>query len=350
MKEIYCITDYKDIFGSRFDAEPYRSGLDKNLLVELFKKNGVSPIFLNPCDISFTNQFWKGKVVLYTSSEEYNLYYKTFIEDIVFGLKEAGAILLPDALFLRANNNKVFMEIIEQVKLPKELHNLPAKYFGTFDEIKKAIKANEISYPCVIKSAAGAKSRGVALANNDKELLVKAKKIAKTFRLKVFVKELIRMRLHRGYLPESAFQGKLIIQPFVKGLQNDWKVLIYENKYFILKRSVRVNDFRASGSGLNYKSGGESEFPIQMLSYLREFYLNLDLPNLSIDFGYDGTKGYVFEYQAVHYGTYTQQKSNDYYEYENGDWRLKQNDLKLEEVYVYSIVEYLKRKNLPFEK
>lgn len=346
MIPIYCLTDYKGIFGSKFDAVPYRSGLDKVRLAQLFEKEGYTPVFLKASEVSFYGFNWKEKIVLYTSSEEYKLLYKGFIEDVVYGLQLAGALLLPTPCFLRANNNKVFMEVLSQAVLPETLQTLPGQCFGTFHELEQAVLKGLIFFPCVFKMAAGAKSRGVFKANHAKELLKKAKKASSTFLLTTQLKEWVRTKIHKAYLIESAFQNKFIIQPFVPELKNDWKILIYGEKYFILKRSVRVNDFRASGSGIDYRSGSKAEFPSEMFPFVRDYYQALDVPNLSIDFGYDGSKGYVFEYQAIHYGTYTQQKSKDYYEYINGNWEIKENNLSVEEVYVHSIVEYLKRKRV----
>jgi glutathione synthase/RimK-type ligase-like ATP-grasp enzyme len=341
---LYCIADYKNIFGSKFDAFPYRSGFDKDLLKRLFLKENIELSFIEPFDIYFINTDWKNKFILYTSSEEYKFHYKGFLEDIVLGLSEAGARVIPNYLFLRANNNKVFMEIVNQLKLPSNLHNLPALYFGTLDELKAYINGHEVTFPCVLKASAGSKSRGVMLAKNKKDLLEKAKKISSTFKIGVYLKELVRRKIHKGYLIESSFQRKFIIQPYIPALENDWKIIIYGEKYYILKRSVRLNDFRASGSGRNYLSGKEAGFPMDMLGYIRQYFLAFDVPNLSIDFGFDGSRGYIFEFQAVHYGTYTQQKSRDYYEYINGEWELKTNDLTAEEVYVYSIVRYMRMK------
>ena len=128
-------------------------------------------------------------------------------------------------------------------------------------------------------------------------------------------------------------------------LKNDWKVLVYGEKYFVLKRNIKENDFRASGSGYNYTAGSESGFRVQMLNFLRKFYTAMDVPNLSIDFAWDGQTGYVFEFQGIYFGTSTQYKSKDYYEYSQGKWKLKENDLDQEQVYVHSVVEYLKKRD-----
>jgi len=343
MGNIIILTDYKNHFGSKWKATPYRSGFDKAYLTRLFKEAGYDVKFIPMSRIDFLNSSWKGKIVLYTSSEEYGLHYKNFIEDVVYGLKEAGARLIPDASFLRANNNKVFMEILRQTKLPRNLQTITSQFFGTYDELDQALKAQEISFPCVIKKAVGAMSRGVFLARNENELRQQIKKISHKVPLKVKLKERGRKYKHKGYKPESNYQGKFIIQPFIPGLKNDWKVLIYGEKYFVLKRNIRENDFRASGSGFKYSSGSQADFPINELKLIRNFYWKLNVPNLSVDFGYDGKKGYIFEFQAIYFGTSTHYKSKDYYEYIDGSWHLKENDMDQEQVYVHSIVQYLNR-------
>ncbi len=341
MKKIICLTDYKQQFGSKWKAAPYRSGLDTDYLGVLFKKSGYTVEFVPMALVDFTDPGWKNQVVLYTSSEEYGLHYKDFIEDIIHGLDQAGANLIPATPLLRANNNKVFMEILRQTRLPAQLQTIAAKFFGTYDELDHALNSDTIVFPCVIKRAAGAMSRGVFLAKNEQELRQVAKKISLTREIKVSLKEKVRERKHTGYKPESDYQGKFIIQPFVSGLKNDWKVLVYGEKYFVLRRNIRENDFRASGSGYNYTSGSQSGFTVEMLDLVRKFFLAMDVPHLSVDFAYDGQKGYIFEFQAIQFGTSTHYKSKDYYEYVDGKWALMENTLDQEQVYVHSIVEYL---------
>jgi glutathione synthase/RimK-type ligase-like ATP-grasp enzyme len=295
------------------------------------------------CKVDFLDTHWKDQVVLYTSSEEYGLYYKNFIEDVVYGLEQVGARLIPGALFLRANNNKVFMEILRQTKLPAELQTIDSYFFGTLEELEQAIQAGKVACPCVVKKAAGAMSRGVFLAKNEDELRKLSRKVSYTRQAKVSLKERVRAHKHQGYKPESDFQGKFVIQPFISELKNDWKVLIYGEKYFVLRRNIKKKDFRASGSGYNYTSGSQAGFPEDMLDLIRQFYRALDLPNLSVDFAFDGEKGYIFEFQAIQFGTSTQYKSKDYYEYGAETWQLKENTYDQEQVYVHSIVEYLNR-------
>lgn len=343
MKSITCLTDYKNQFSSKWKATPYRSGYNKDYLTTLFKDAGFAAKFIPMCEVNFLASHWKNQVVVYTSSEEYGLHYKNFIEDVVYGLAEVGARLIPGAPFLRANNNKVFMEILRQTKLPADLQTIHSYLFGTLDELEQALQAGKVSCPCVVKKAAGAMSRGVFLAKNEDELRKLARKVSCTRQAKVLLKERVRALKHQGYKSESDFQGKFIIQPFIPGLKNDWKVLIYGERYFVLRRNIRENDFRASGSGYNYTSGSQAGFPVDMLDMIRQFYKALDLPNLSVDFAFDEKKGYIFEFQANHFGTSTHYKSKDYYEYCDETWYLKENTYDQEQIYVRSIVDYLNR-------
>lgn len=91
VKSIIALFDYRESFGSKWLAQPYRSGFDKAYLLELFLQHGYQLDFKNFCEIDFSKN-WKNQIVLYTSSEEYGYYYKRFIEDTVGGLALAEAI------------------------------------------------------------------------------------------------------------------------------------------------------------------------------------------------------------------------------------------------------------------
>lgn len=345
MNKITILTDYKNHFGSKWNSSPYRSGYDKKYLLSLFESKNYFVEYLPFSEVDFSKD-WSNMIILYTSSEEIGFQYKKFIEDIIFGLKEAGAYLLPDPLYLRANNNKVFMEILRSLKIPEPLRTVKACLYGTYSEALKALSNGVINLPCVIKTAEGAMSRGVFLAQTENEFKKVTRRVSRLFNVKVYLKELLRLIKYKGYKVETVFQKKFIVQNFIEGLQNDWKILIYGNKYYILRRNIRKNDFRASGSHYNYSSGSESGFPLQMFQIIKDFFDALDVPNASIDFAFDGKKGYIFEFQAIYFGTSTQYKSKDYYEYYNGTWLLKPNKMNQEQIFVESIVDYLKKKNV----
>lgn len=344
MKKIYLITDYKNFFGSKWNSSPYRSGYDKDYLTKLFADQGYDLVITPAASIDVSSDLWKNAFVLYTSSEEPGLHYKSYLENLVSALELKGATVIPKAMFLRAHENKVFMEQLRKVLLPAELQTIQARTFGALEELKQALKEKSITLPTVIKTASGAMSKGVYLAKTEKELLKLAKKISSTLDIKRNLKEKARIKKHKGYLPESQHQGKFILQPFIPNLTCDWKLLIYGNKIFILQRNIKDNDFRASGSGYNYKAGGVSGFPLEFLDFAYDFFQRLQLPNLSLDFAFDGKNPYIIEFQALYFGTSTQYKSKDYYELIDGKWELKENTFDQETIYVDSVVNFLQQK------
>ena len=337
------LLDYKSVFSSKYDAIPYRSGLDKNVLQELFKQKGVDVLYMHFSEVDFT-QNWKNRVVLYTSSEDIDVKYKSYIEDIVYGLELAGANLIPGYKYLKAHHNKVFMEILRRELFPDS--GGKTLFLGTMEELEAAVENHEIIYPCVLKSAAGAMSKGVMKADNKCELIKTAKKLSATPNLLYDWKDCIRKYRHKGYVRESTHRNKFIVQPLIKDLKNDWKVLVYGDKIFVLKRGVRKNDFRASGSHLNYKSGREAGVTKEMLDYVYDIYTRMNVPMLSFDLAYDGQKCYMIEFQALYFGTSTFNMSSEYYQFSAGKWVLKEKQGSLEELFVYAICKYLDKSAL----
>jgi glutathione synthase/RimK-type ligase-like ATP-grasp enzyme len=345
MKEIILITDYKNNFGSKWNAFPYRSGLDKNYLIQLFNERNIHVTKKNFSEINFNDLTWQNKWVLYNSSEDYGLFYKSYVEDIILGLQLSGANLLPRYELLRAHENKVFMEVLRQVRIPLSHQTILSQSFGTKEEALSIIDSGKIIFPCILKLAYGAMSKGVYLIKDQKELIRYIERFGKTMNKKRWLHELVRAYKHKGYIKESRFQKKFILQPFIEGLSHDWKVLIYGNKVFTLKREVRKDDFRASGSGRNYKTGSDSDFPVQFLDFVYEFYTSLDTPNISIDFALNDEKPYIFEFQSIGFGTSTQFKSKDFYQKSENGWELMENIFDQETIYVESIVNYIERKS-----
>jgi hypothetical protein len=75
-----------------------------------------------------------------------------------------------------------------------------------------------------------------------------------------------------------------------------------------------------------------------------EFKDKMQLPNVSIDFAFDGVQGYIIEFQGVYFGTSTHNYCKDYYIKEAGKWITKPNVFSKEELFVYSICHFLNNK------
>jgi len=340
VNSIYLLTDYKGFFGSKQKSSIYRGGMDINRLIMLFIDHGYTLNTLRFSEINIDELRLKNPVILYTSSEDNHGLYKSFIEDIIFNLESIGLQIIPSFSMLKAHNNKVAMEMLRDRSELDSIKTIKSHFFGTLQELIS--ESGRLSYPVVIKPASGAMSRGVAKANNPDELIMYAKKVSRSFNLKHDVKDLLRkLKYGTRYHKESFFRSKFIVQNFIPGLENDWKVLVYGNKCFVLYRGNRERDFRASGSG---KFIFRKDLPDGLLDFAFEIKNHFKVPNISLDIGFDGKKFHLIEFQFLYFGTTTIEKSPFYFEKYDNSWLLNKGKCELEKVYVDSIVGLLREK------
>lgn len=337
MIDIYLLTDPFNRFGSKILTEIHADGMDKSLLVDLFSKAGYNCIFKKYSEIDFKSNDYRNKYFLYTSSEDLGGFYKSYIEDIVYALQMCGAILIPEFKFLKSHHNKVFMEILRDLSSYEAIKNISSKHFGTWEELKNNMPVNESKY--VIKSAFGAGSKAVMLAKNNAELIYKSRVIS---RVKNYVlddfRDVLRTIKYKTYQKTSTHRNKFIYQNFVNNLTHDWKVLIYYDKYYILKRDNRKNDFRASGSG---KLMFTKDFPKEIFDFAQNVFKSLSVPFVSLDIAYDGIEYYLIEFQCISFGTYTLEKSDFYVTYKNNNWEIIDDKSILENEFVNSVTKYI---------
>jgi len=344
MRDIFLISDYKDRFGSSYSAKIYKGGMDHVRLKKYFNESGFNAIFINASSINF-KQSHKNKLFLYTSTEDPDYLYKSFIEDIVLGLEISGAIVIPSHKYLRAHNNKVFMEILRDHLIIKSICNVKSSYFGSYEDFLKNLP--NINDTVVIKSSAGAGGRGVSKASGITNIKRSLKKISSSKNFLKDLKDYLRIFKHKNYVPRSKNRKKFIVQNFISGLDNDWKILIYGEYYYVMFRPNKKNDFRASGSGHdNYIYGDKTPIPKGLLTFAKSVYECFNVPNISLDVAYNGEEFFLIEFQALYFGSVCQVRSNSYHCLVNNDWTLVKEKLKLERVYVESIIYFIKNNNL----
>lgn len=348
-KRIIALTDYKGHFGSKHFAKPYRSGMDLSLLADELEKRGYKVDFLPFHEVSLKPaSSWNGKTVIYTSSEDPNLNYKSYIEDIALWLERAGAIILPPWTHLRANNNKVFMELMLKDFSLQKGKILPSYLFGSVAELNQVIDA--IPQPSVIKGAAGSMGKHVMLAHNEKQLLNAARKISGSSGIRLRLKEWLRQIKHKGYKPDSLYRTKFIVQEFVPNLKNDWKVYVMGDALYIFNRPIfKSRSFRASGGGYdNYRYGLEADAPDGLFDFAFKIFRLLDVPMVSLDIGYDehNKEFMLFEFQSLYFGTagMLPYYSKHYFKYQNGGWETIENNRPIEETYSDALCQYLNNK------
>jgi len=211
------------------------------------------------------------------------------------------------------------------------------------DDLKPFKKIESFTSKYVIKSSEGAMSVGVELSKNKQDLIDKIKIFSSTKNFKLDIKDGLRTLKHKRYIKESVHRKKYVIQNFIPNLKNDWKILIFGDRYYIIYRETRDNDFRASGSG---KLLLNDELPIQdgILNLAKKVYDSFDTPHLSVDIMFDGTNFHVVEFQFLYFGTSSHSKSESYFKLVDSKWERIYEKLDLEEVYVDSIVKFIDAK------
>ncbi|GEK57697.1 hypothetical protein CHL76_01200 [Marinococcus halophilus] len=332
MKTIVIIKDYAGFV--RQDLSP-KISIDLNKVKAILKNNGFEIEEYQYDEIINKNVDIKGKYIIYSSSQK--LEYKEYIDDLLLELAEEN-ILIPKYEIFKAHENKGYQELL---KKKKNISSLNAIYLATEKEFEKY--SNKIKYPAVFKRLSGAGGINVFKVNNSKDVKKLLKKYNKpqnflSFKFKKFLKSYI-FRKYSEFKKESTYIGRYVLQEWVPNLEEDWKVLVFNEKYYVLNRKVKKNDFRASGSG----KLGFIDPPEGLLDYSKEIYEKLDVPFVSLDICYDGEKFYLVEFQGTHFGPYTIVKSPYYFTMKNKKWEKIGGSSDLAEEYTNSIISYLNK-------
>ena len=336
MKKIFLIKDYRGAFYSKVENIREFCSLDILKIKALIEKKGFIVEILDFSELAKKDVI--DSIVIYTSSEDNYGLYKNYIESVLMNID--CSLLLPNINFLKAHHNKVAMEMLRNKLLPEQEEIFETEFFGTHEEIKnKKIISNK--WPKVFKLSFGAGAKGVALAQNKKDLLKISKKLTRTYFLKEVFFELIARLRRKNYIRRSLNRQSFIIQNFIPNLLGDYKVLVYGKKYYILKRNNRPNDFRASGSGL-FEFDLDNEFERDLiLDYAYNIHSKLDTPLLSLDIAVSSGVPYLIEFQAICFGTLTAEKSKKYYTKINNKWEVNMASTDVEEEFVNAVIDYI---------
>ncbi|GAB3957802.1 hypothetical protein GCM10027614_73980 [Micromonospora vulcania] len=201
MTRILMLTDYRGTFYSTARTRHGLCTMDVDRIVAYFTRAGLEPEVTRFADLDLSDDL-RGVPVLYTSSEDRGLHYKSWIEDLVLSLETAGAQTIPGYRYLRAHHNKVMMEALRTRLFPQDARFLGTRTFGTYEELA----ATELDgpWPKVLKSAYGAGSQFVARATDRRELLRTARTLSETQDRGEAVREHGRRLLRRDHHPLPA--------------------------------------------------------------------------------------------------------------------------------------------------
>ena len=337
--DILLLLDYRDQF---YFSTRYRgASVDVDKLKKYFHNRGFNLIVKHFYEIDLRAEDYKNKWILYQSSEDPGLFYKDYIEDILLGLKIQGARLIPDFEYFRAHHNKVFMEMLRDALGIREIQNIHSKSFGTYEEyVQSGYSVDNDAF--VIKPGSGTRSRGVGLLKTHQDKKIVPYKISRSFtfdNLKLF---LSKIKTGKSFTPMSNNRKKFIIQNFVSALDGDFRILAYGEKYYVVFRKNRKNNFTASGSGnLDF----DAELPFGLLDYAKVVYKKLNTPYVSLDIGYKDGEFFLFEFQCLCLGQYTLEKSKSHYKQSlNSEWEKVQETPDLEREIAVTVSSYIKEK------
>jgi len=335
-RKIILILNYKGHFSSKWSASPYYSGMDILRLREEFEKKNIQIEYLHYPEVNLRDRNFKDEIILYTSSEDHNLLYKSYIEDIILALEIQGARLIPPFFLLKAHHNKVFMELLRDLSPMDHIKNIRSNNYGTLEDFEN--KFSELQYPKVFKGASGAVSSSVRLVKSKDEAIKTIKKLCRSRALYLEVWDFGRFIIHKGYKRDSKYRRKFILQNFILNMDGDWKIIVFGKKYYVLERKVRKNDFRASGSGLiEYNRN----LPLGLLDYAKSIFDYFDIPFMAMDIGFDGCVFYLIEYQTLNFGTHTVDTAPFYFLNNGNKWEIIEEVSIVEREFAISVTAYL---------
>lgn len=234
-----------------------------------------------------------------------------FAKSLMFSLQQAGKVVFPDF-----NTGWHFDDKLGQKYLFEAL-DIPAANSYAFYNKEEALQwAGNTTFPKVMKLRGGSGSRNVFLVKNKYEAkrminiafgkgfrqydaLASIKERWRKYKLgrikfsKVLIGYLriLQAPLYARVLGNAV--GYAYFQDFIANVDHDIRVIIIDEKAFAIKRMVRANDFRASGSGHIYYE--KKHFDPKLIKLAFELSEKIGAQSVAFDFIYDNETPKVVE-------------------------------------------------------
>ncbi len=268
-------------------------------------------------------------VVIYTSCD--NKVIREYIKDVMY-LVSQKCTIIPSYDLLMAHENKGFQELYRQ-----------DKKFGDIDgmyHIDHELLPSE--FPYVYKSVTGAGSSGVHLVRNPSErnkiISRKEKQNIKRKIINLARSRKLNAKQYDIYKYNKKSFKSYVVQSFVEGLKFDYKVLVFWDKFYVLKRNIKDDDFRASGSGL-FEFDKPSD---ELLDYAKSIFKKLNTPYASLDIAVSDSGCKLIEFQALNFGPYTLINAPGYYQQINELWSFFEGKSLLENEFSNSLAGFIR--------
>uniref|UniRef100_UPI00071E7D32 ATP-grasp domain-containing protein n=1 Tax=Psychrobacter sp. ENNN9_III TaxID=1254334 RepID=UPI00071E7D32 len=268
--------------------------------------------------------FDKTDIVFYTSSDEENI--RLYLRDVMYFINKKCRII-PSYDILMSHENKGFQELY---RTELGFGDLKGNYFFDIDD-------SNLPLPKVLKTVSGAGSSGVFLVKNEKDLLdIKKKHFNVSNKRKVIkFQRKIRLQAEEFLIYNYRHKGfnRFVEQDFIPNLANDFKILVFGDRYYSLKRNIKEGDFRASGSGLFE----HIKPPKETLDYAKSIFDKISNPYASLDIAQSSDGCHLIEFQGTNFSPGTLLKAPSRYVCTNGEWVKEKNNQDLEENFAYAL-------------
>ena len=332
MKKIYLLTNSCGLIPQRTYE---RESLNIEIMANIFRNNSFEVLTLNFNTFINGNYEITNNYFFYASSQF--TAYKEYIQDILIHIKSNNGIIIPNFNSFIAHENKMLQEL-EMKRL--DIKSPSSNIVGTYEEGMDFL--NKSTFPIIAKKSKGFGSKTVEKINSIKEGKIFLKKnLTDGVTLNIgYFKWLYKKWKYNTLYPRQ--HGKVIFQEMIENLLFDWKVLIFNDVCFVLKRFIKKDDFRASGSGIfDYKAIPSDK----VLNFALEIRKKLNIPFASFDIVESNNQCFLIEYQSIHFGLLTASNAEVYYKYENNNWNTYKKDLEVDYFFANSIVDYIKTEN-----
>lgn len=338
---ILLLTDYRSQF---YFSTKYRgASVNISRLEKIFKESNFSLTVRKFSEINFREENYEGNFILYNSSEDPLLRYKGYIEDIILGLHYQGAVLIPSFYYFRAHQNKVFMEIIRDLLLKNNAGNILSKVYGTYEDYLTDLNNEKLEQRFVIKPNFGTRSKGIKLLTSPKDKKNYPFKLSRTFTLHNIKWAISRFFTDKPYTRQSNNRKSFIVQNFIDNIEGDFRIIVYHQKYYVLYRKNRKDDFRASGSG-NFEFN--VTLPYGLLNFAQNIFSKLNVPYASFDIGHKDGNFFLFEFQFMCLGQFAFEKSKWFFRSNSKlEWEKIYETPDLEKEIANSVINYIKKNN-----
>ncbi|MGM8898526.1 MULTISPECIES: ATP-grasp domain-containing protein [unclassified Psychrobacter] len=268
-------------------------------------------------------------IVFYTSSDEENI--RLYLRDVMYFINKKCRII-PSYDILMSHENKGFQELY---RTELGFGNLKGNYFFDIDDCN-------LPLPKVLKTVSGSGSSGVFLVKNEKDLLdIKKKHFNVSNKRKVIkFQRKIKLQAEEFSIYNYRHKGfnRFVEQDFIPNLTNDFKILVFGDRYYSLKRNIKEGDFRASGSGLFE----HVKPPKETLDYAKSIFDEMNNPYASLDIAQSPDGCHLIEFQGTNFSPGTLLKAPSRYVCTNGEWVKEKNNQDLEENFAYALNFFMK--------